>query len=123
MAKVLGLGGVFFKSADVPALRAWYQQVLGLEISDWGVFFTPAMVADIPGAGTVFGPFAATTDYFAPSTHDYMLNLLVDDLDAILAQAAAAGVEPIKRQDAEYGRFAHILDPEGRKLELWQPKA
>lgn len=76
----------------------------------------------MPGAGTVFSPFAATTDCFAPSTHDFMINLMVDDLAGLLAQAAAAGVEPVKRQDAEYGRFAHIVAPEGRKLELWQPR-
>jgi predicted enzyme related to lactoylglutathione lyase len=123
MAKVLGVGGIFFKSADVPALRAWYARVLGLEIGDWGFFFTPDMVADKPGAGTVFSPFKATTDHFLPSTHDYMINLLVDDLDAVLARAAAEGVTPIKRQDESYGGFAHIMDPEGRKIELWEPKS
>ncbi len=122
MAKVLGVGGVFFKSDDVAALRAWYATVLGLEVGDWGAYFTPAMVADLPGAGTVFSPFSATTDYFAPSVHDFMINFVVDDLDGVLARAAAAGVSPVKRQEEAYGRFAHILDPEGRKIELWQPK-
>ena len=122
MAKVLGVGGVFFKSQDVPALRAWYLRVLGLEVGEWGAFFTPAMAADQPGAGTVFSPISATTDYFAPSPHEFMINLMVDDLDGILARAAAEGVEAIKRQDETYGRFAHVLDPEGRKLELWEPR-
>lgn len=123
MAKVLGVGGVFFKSTDVAGLRAWYATVLGLEVGDWGAFFTPAMVAELPGAGTVFSPFSATTDYFAPSVHDFMINFVVDDLDGVLARAAAAGVSPIKRQEEPYGRFAHLLDPEGRKIELWQPLA
>ena len=123
MAKVLGVGGVFFKSADPAALRAWYGRVLGLEIGEWGAFFTAVAAAEQPGAGTVYSPFSATTDYFAPSTHDFMINLMVDDLDGVLARAAEAGVEPVKRQDEAYGRFAHVMDPEGRKLELWEPKA
>lgn len=122
MAKVLGVGGVFFKSADPAALRAWYARVLGLEIGDWGMFFTPEMVKDKPGAGTVFSPFKADTDYFEPSTKEFMFNLIVDDMDAMLARAKAEGVEPVKRQDEDYGRFAHIMDPEGRKIELWEPK-
>ena len=124
MAKVLGLGGVFFKTADGAALREWYARVLGLEISDYGAFFTPDMLADVPGAGTVFSPFKASTDHFAPSTMDYMFNLLVDDLDGVLARCKAAGVEPLAPVlDESYGRFAQIMDLEGRKIELWQPKA
>lgn len=123
MAKVIGVGGVFFKSADVPALRSWYAAVLGVEIGDHGAFFTPAAAAARAGAGTVYSPFRDTTDYFAPSTHDFMVNLMVDDLDGVLARAAEAGVLPIHRQDEAYGRFAHVIDPEGRKLELWEPIA
>lgn len=123
MAKVLGLGGLFFKTADAPALRAWYLRVLGLEIGDWGAFFNLKDAAEKPGAGVVFSPFKADTDYFAPSAKDYMFNLLVDDMDGMLARAKAEGVTPIKQTEESYGRFAHIMDPEGRKIELWEPKA
>jgi len=124
MAKVLGVGGLFFKSADGVAMRAWYGRVLGLEFADWGgVVFTPDAAAAHPGAATVFSPFAPDTDYFAPSNKEFMFNLMVDDLDGILARAKAEGVEPVKTfPDEANGRFAHIMDPEGRKIELWQPK-
>lgn len=123
MAKVLGVGGVFFKTKDGAALREWYGRVLGLEISDWGVVFTPDMLKDTPGAGTVFSPFKADTDYFAPSDKEFMFNLMVDDLDGVLARCRQEGVEPVKVfPDEPNGRFAHIIDLEGRKIELWQPK-
>lgn len=124
MAKVIGLGGLFFKSADTEATRAWYARVLGLEFDVWGgLVFSPEVVAAHPGAGTVFSPFSADTDYFAPSDKEFMFNLMVDDLDAMLARCAAEGVEPVKVFPPEpNGRFAHIMDPDGRKIELWQPQ-
>jgi predicted enzyme related to lactoylglutathione lyase len=124
MAKVIGLGGLFFKSPDPDALRDWYGRVLGLEFESWGgLFFTPEAAAAHPGAGTVFSPFAADTDYFVPSERDYMFNLMVDDIDGILVRCAEHGVEPVKTFPDDYnGRFAHIIDPEGRKIELWQPR-
>ncbi len=124
MAKVLGVGGVFFKAKDPGALASWYRDVLGLEMDAWGgTFFTPEAMAAQPGAGTVFSPFGADTDYFAPSTKDFMINLAVDDLDGILASCARHGLEAKVDADDDNGRFAHILDPEGTKIELWQPKA
>ncbi|HET9982025.1 MAG TPA: VOC family protein [Longimicrobiales bacterium] len=124
MAKVLGVGGVFFKSRDEAALRDWYGRVLGLSFEDWGgVIFTPQLAASHPGAATVFSSFKADTDYFEPSTKEFMINLMVDDMDGILARCAQHGVTPLRRLDDEpNGRFAHLLDPEGRKLELWEPK-
>jgi catechol 2,3-dioxygenase-like lactoylglutathione lyase family enzyme len=89
MAKVLGVGGVFFKTKDPAALKDWYTRVLGLEVGDWGVFFTPDMVKDTPGSGTVFSAFKAETDYFLPSDKEFMFNLIVDDIDAMLEQAKA----------------------------------
>ena len=125
MAKVLGIGGLFFKSRDQEALREWYGRVLGLEFADWGgVVFTPDMAAAQPGAATVFTSFKADTDHFAPSDKEFMFNLMVDDLDAVLARCKLHGVEPLKLYpDEGMGRFAHILDLEGRKIELWEPKA
>jgi predicted enzyme related to lactoylglutathione lyase len=124
MAKVLGVGGVFFKSRDGDAMREWYSRVLGIEFTDWGgALFLPQDAAAHPGAATVFSPFKHDTDYFAPSDKEFMFNLMVDDLDAILARAQAAGVEPVKLFPEEAnGKFAHIMDLEGRKIELWQPK-
>ena len=122
MARVLGIGGVFFKSKDPGALADWYRDVMGLEVEDWGgVVFRPEPMAAQPGAGTVFSPFAADTTYFDPSTKDFMINLAVDDLDGILASCAKHGVEAKVLPDQPMGRFAHILDPEGTKIELWQP--
>ncbi len=124
MARVLGLGGLFFKSPDPQAMRDWYSRVLGVEFADWGgTVFLPETAAAHPGAGTVFCPFDADSDYFAPSTEPYMINLMVDDLKAMLARCSEHGVEPVLEMLGEAnGDFAHILDPEGRKLELWQPK-
>jgi predicted enzyme related to lactoylglutathione lyase len=120
MGKVLGIGGVFFKAADGDAVREWYSRVLGFEVADWG-----GVVFQHPAAGyQVWSPFKADSDYFDPSPHPVMINLIVDDLDAVLATAAAAGVEPLGREDSDpAGRFAWVLDPAGLKVELWEPKA
>jgi catechol 2,3-dioxygenase-like lactoylglutathione lyase family enzyme len=118
MAKVLGLGGVFFKAEDPAAVRDWYARVLGFEVADWGgVAFTHPKV----GAAT-WSPFDADTRYFEPSGAAFMINFIVDDLDGVLAKAAAEGVEPTGRQDeAAMGQFAWLIDPAGVKIELWQP--
>jgi catechol 2,3-dioxygenase-like lactoylglutathione lyase family enzyme len=117
MAKVLGIGGIFFKTADPKALGDWYKRVLGFPVSDWGGAMFPHPTLGL----TLWTPFKADTDHFAPSSHDYMINLIVDDLDGVLAHAKAEGVEPIKRQEDSFGRFAWLLDPAGVKVELWQP--
>jgi len=123
MAKVLGLGGLFFKSADPGATNQWYADVLGIKVEPWGIIFTPEAAAAHPGAATVFSPFKVDTDYFAPSDKEFMFNLMVDDLDAMLARCAEHGVVPVKTfPDEANGRFAHIMDPERRKIELWEPK-
>src|SRR5438105_3281605 len=118
MAKVLGIGGIFFKAEDGAALREWYGRVLGLSAEDWGgVVFPP-----IDRGYQVWSPFKADTDHFQPSTHPYMINLMVDDLDGVLAKAAAEGVQPTGRQDDEaFGKFAWVMDPNGLKVELWEP--
>jgi predicted enzyme related to lactoylglutathione lyase len=122
MPKVLGLGGLFFKSADPAATREWYSNVLGMPFEPWGLVFSPDAAAAQPGAATVFAPFGDDTTYFAPSQKDYMFNLIVDDLDGILARCADHGVIPVASiLEEPNGRFAHIMDPEGRKIELWQP--
>ncbi|ANY19306.1 Glyoxalase-like domain protein [Tsuneonella dongtanensis] len=124
MARVIGLGGLFFKSADTAATCEWYARVLGIEFQDWGgTVFLPETAAAHPGAGTVFSPFKAETDYFAPSEERFMFNLMVDDLTAMLARCAEHGVEPTMTMFGEMnGDFAHVMDCDGRKVELWQPR-
>jgi predicted enzyme related to lactoylglutathione lyase len=123
MEKVRGIGGVFFKSRDPDALRRWYQEHLGIAVESWGGARFLWREHDPAGdACTVWSPFHAETDYFAPSTASFMINFRVDDLDAMLAQLRAAGVRVAdKIEDGEFGRFGWAFDPEGNKLELWQP--
>jgi catechol 2,3-dioxygenase-like lactoylglutathione lyase family enzyme len=121
MAKVTGFGGIFFKSPDPAKLAAWYRDMLGFSLSDYG----GAMLSyDEPGHPpfVVWSPFAVDTKYFAPSTRELMINLAVDDLDGFVAELAAKGVALLGREDYDYGRFAWILDPDGTKIELWEPK-
>jgi len=119
---VTGVGGVFVKSKDPKALAAWYRDMLGVTLEPWG----GAMLRyDAPGhpPAVVWSAFPETSDYMAPSTREFMLNFAVDDLDAIVARLKAKGVAVLKRDDSDpNGRFAWILDPDGTKIELWQPK-
>ena len=117
MAKVSGLGGVFYKVADTEATKSWYRDTLGVG-GDYGAMFP--FKNDDPEGFTLLTPFEADSDYFAPSTERFMINLRVDDLDGMIADLAAKGIEILGRQDKDYGRFAWILDPDGVKLELWQ---
>ena len=118
--RVTGVGGVFVKSDNPKALAAWYRDVLGMNIESWG---GATLAYDAPGHPPVmtWSPFPASTDYMAPSKREFMLNLAVDDLDAILARLAAKGVTPLKREADANGKFAWILDPDCTKIELWQP--
>jgi predicted enzyme related to lactoylglutathione lyase len=117
MAKVLGIGGVFVKAQDTAALAAWYGRVLGFPIEEWGGAMWPP-----PDRGfSIWSAHKADTTYFDPSPHALMVNLMVDDIDGVLAHAAAEGVEPLGREDGEFGRFAWLMDPVGVKLELWEP--
>ena len=119
---VTGVGGVFIRSKDPKALSAWYRDVLGLDIKAWG---GATLSNDAPGHPpvVVWSPFSEKSDYMAPSTRDFMLDLAVDDMDAFLARLTAKGVRILGRDDkSPTGRFAWILDPDGTKIELWQPK-
>jgi len=123
MAKVLGLGGVFFKCEDPAALAAWYRDHLGLDVTEWnGVPFDPD-ADDGPGKAIIWGPFKADTDYFDPSTRAVMINFRVDDLEGVLDRARAGGAEIVGEIVAyDYGRFGWFVDPAGFKIELWEPK-
>ena len=116
MARVTGLGGIFYKVEDPERTARWYKEMLGLS-GEWGIMFPFAKDAD---GFSLLSPFKAETDYFAPSDAAFMVNLRVDDLDAMLTELEAKGVAVLGRQDEDYGRFAWILDPDGVKVELWQ---
>lgn len=117
MGRVTGLGGIFYKVGDVDRTRAWYRDILGIS-GEWGVMFP--FKADDPEGFSLFSPFKADSDYFAPSALPFMVNLRVDDLESMIADLQSKGVEILGRQDEDYGRFAWILDPDGVKIELWE---
>lgn len=118
MARATGMGGVFFRAADPKALAAWYQRWFAIPAdgSPWQT--EPGM--------TVFAPFKATTDYF-PADRQFMLNLRVDDLQAIITAMRAEGLSVETRAEwdgtGEYGTFGRVIDPEGNHVEMWQPPA
>ena len=120
MARVTGLGGVFYKVEDTERTARWYREVLGLG-GEWGIAFP--WKADSGGeAFSLLSPFKASTDYFAPSAAPFMINLRVDDLDGMVADLEGKGIEILGRQDEDYGRFAWITDCDGIKIELWEQK-
>lgn len=124
MSKVTGFGGVFFKSKSPKDLMAWYQKHLGLEPDNWGgKAFEWREKENAEQVGqTVFNPFKPDTKKFEPSTEPYMFNFRVDDLDGMIAQLRKDGVTIVDDvQDTPYGKFGWCLDPDGRKIELWQP--
>ncbi len=119
MPSVTGIGGIFFKAKDPAALREWYRRHLGLDIQGWGgaVFHGP----ESAGA-TVWNIFAADSDYFDPSPAPFMINYRVADLDAVLAALRAQGCAVDDRtEESEFGKFGWVMDPEGHRVELWQP--
>ncbi|GGG98312.1 MAG TPA: glyoxalase [Oceanicaulis sp.] len=121
---VLGVGGLFVRSKDPEASMAWYRDVLGLQLDQYGgITFSHGEAAARYGDGarTIFARFKDDTDYFRPSAQPFMINLLVDDLDALLERIKAHGVELIGEPESyDYGRFAWIMDPDGVKIELWE---
>ena len=116
MGNVTGFGGFFFRSNDPNALAGWYQQHFGINAVGGSELW-------IQKEGpTVFAPFAKETDYFGNRDQQFMINLRVTDLDALLTELETAGVRiDEKRQNESYGKFAWVYDPEGNKIELWQP--
>ena len=115
--RALGIGGVFLRARDPEALLVWYRQQLGIELEDWG----GAVFLAEQGDATVWHAFPADSEYF-PLEQQTMVNYRVRDLDAMLAQLRAAGVEVDDAiEDSAYGRFGWAVDPEGNRFELWQP--
>ncbi len=126
MARVTGIGGVFIKStSDNKRLAAWYRDNLGLVLEDWGgaVLKWPEDTADDGGA-TVWHVAAPDSEWFSPSRSSFMINYRVDDMAALLAHLEQNGVEILKGPDTDFnGTFAWVMDPDGNKVELWEPKA
>ena len=124
MAKVLGVGGIFFKSPDPVKLYQWYSRWLGLDVDlESGKTFVVFQPGTMPKSGyTVWSPFEATTNYFAPSDRAFMFNLVVDNLAEALQQVTTGGAQVVGEiEQTEYGRFGWFLDPDGNKVELWEP--
>ncbi len=124
MARVTGIGGVFLKAKDPKALAAWYAKHLNVVVSEWGgIAFRWA--DEVPkGTGTTaWSLFPEGTKHFGPGPQTAMINYRVDDLDELLAKMKLDGVtiDPKREDDATFGKFAWVVDPEGNRLELWQP--
>ncbi|GLQ52345.1 VOC family protein [Dyella flava] len=123
MRRVTGIGGVFFKAKDPKALAEWYRVHLGLNVEKWGGVAFRWNEDNANGTGTTaWNPFKDDTTYFAPSTASFMINYRVEDLHALLAALKAEGCNVDDKVDeSEFGKFGWVIDPEGNKVELWQP--
>jgi len=124
MKRVTGIGGIFFKAKDAPALQAWYKQHLGIDVQPWGGAAFDWTDADgkPTGGTTAWTVVPQDSTQFAPSTTPFMINYRVDDLSGLVAVLKAEGCNVVGDVvDSEYGKFAWVVDPEGNKVELWQP--
>jgi predicted enzyme related to lactoylglutathione lyase len=124
MKRVTGIGGIFFKAKDPVALRAWYKRHLGIDVQDWGgAAFTWADESGGPAGGTtIWSVWDAASDGFAPSVSSFMVNYRVADLHALVGALRAEGCNVLeKTEESEYGKFGWVVDPEGNKVELWEP--
>lgn len=123
MKRVTGLGGIFFKCKDPQSVKQWYHDHLGLDTDQYGASFswTDNYKPEIPGF-TQWSPFKDSTDYFQPSSKEFMINYRVENLEWLIEQLKSEGVTICDEMATyEYGKFVHILDPEGNKIELWEP--
>ena len=122
MKKVTGIGGIFFKCKDAKGMKEWYGKNLGLPTTDYGATFEWREAEDTSVEGsTTWSTFPEDTKYFAPSTKDFMINYRVINIEALVEQLKNDGVIIIDEiESSDYGKFVHILDPEGNKIELWE---
>jgi len=122
MKKVTGIGGIFFKCKDAKGMKEWYGKNLGLPTTDYGATFEWRDAEDTSVEGsTTWSTFPEDTKYFAPSTKDFMINYRVVNIEALVEQLKNDGVTIIDEiESSDYGKFVHILDPEGNKIELWE---
>lgn len=121
--KVTGIGGVFFKCKDPKAINAWYKTHLGFETSPYGTSFKWRQMEDSTKKGlTQWNPFPEKTKYFEPSTKDFMINYRVENLEALVEELKKENVTIVDKIEVfDYGKFVHILDIEGNKIQLWEP--
>ncbi len=118
MGRVTGLGGAFFRAKDPKALYAWYEKHLGLKSSDGGIIFPMGQESSV----TVLAFFPESSDYFGAARKGAMMNLRVEDLDGLIASLRAAGADVDPKVDSyDYGKFGWVTDPEGNRVELWEP--
>ena len=121
LKRVTGIGGLFFKTNNPAKLKEWYKNHLGFNVDDWGCTFW-WKDKNNKQASTQWSPFKSDTDYFNPSKKDYMFNYRVDNLIELINKLKTEGVEVIGEiEEYDYGKFGWILDPEGNKIELWEP--
>jgi predicted enzyme related to lactoylglutathione lyase len=126
MKRVTGIGGIFFKARDAAALQDWYRRHLAIDVQDWGgTAFSWADANGTPvGGTTIWSVGPQDGDQFAPSGASFMINYRVEDLHAVVAALKAEGCNVLDRiEESSYGKFAWVIDPEGNKVELWQPPA
>lgn len=126
MKRVTGIGGIFFKARDPESLRAWYRTHLGLALESWGGMAFRWAGPDNPGGegSTVWSLFKEDSNYFAPSTQPFMINYRVADLHALIKALREEGCQvDDKVEESEYGKFGWVMDPEGNRIELWEPPA
>jgi predicted enzyme related to lactoylglutathione lyase len=126
MNRVTGIGGIFFTSPDPVALRAWYRKHLGIDVQDWGgtVFRWTDMEGKPAGGTTTWSVSSANSSYFAPSTASFMINYRVADIYGLVKLLRDEGCSVMdKMEESEYGKFAWVIDPDGNKIELWEPPA
>jgi len=124
MKKVTGIGGIFFKCKDPNKMKEWYKTHLGLNTTDYGATFEWREDEDPNKKGsTTWSPFPESTKYFEPSAKDFMINYRVGDLEALVEELKKEGVTIVdKIETYDYGKFVHIMDAEGNKIQLWEPK-
>ena len=123
MKRVTGIGGIFFKCEDPQAMNQWYRKHLGFRVNQYGSLFQGRDFDD-PDQRTLlqWAPFPKDTDYFEPCKKEFMINYRVDDLESLIDELRAEGIEIVTQiKSFPYGKFAHIMDPEGNKIELWEP--
>lgn len=120
--RVTGIGGFFFKCDDPNTIKQWYRERLGIPVGDYGWSFTWKDEEGNDGL-TQWSPFAANTRYFEPSEKQFMMNFRVENLVGLLEALKAEGVTVVgEMEEYDYGKFGWVLDPEGNKIELWEPK-
>jgi len=124
MKRVTGIGGIFIKSKDPARLKAWYREHLGMDVQDWGGMTFPWHTPESPNPDgmTVWSVFDASSKYFDPSTAPFMVNYRVENLHDVLESLRAEGCDvERKTEESEFGKFGWVIDPDGNKIELWEP--